>query len=108
MKGLLEQSNDPCLALLAYCSTPMKLGYSPAVLLMGRALRTTVPIPLKQLQPKLPNSKEYRKKDKEIKIKQKENYYNKHKTSKQDILEPGDEVWISDQGVSGEVENEQN
>ena len=43
-----------------------------------------------------------------MKIKQEENYVNKHKTSKQDILEPGDEVWISDQRVSGEVENEQN
>ena len=35
---------------------------------MGRALRTTIPIPLEQLQPKLPNSKELRKKDKEKKI----------------------------------------
>ena len=42
-----------------------------------------------------------------MKIKQKENYDNRHKTSEQYILEPGDEVWISDQGVSGEVENEQ-
>ena len=39
---------------IIYCSTPMKIDYSPAVLLMERALRTTVPIPLKQLQPKLP------------------------------------------------------
>ena len=73
---------------------------------MGRALRTTIPIPLEQLQPKLSNSKELRKKDKETKIKQKENYDNRHKTEQYN-LEPGDEVWISDQGVSGEVENEQ-
>ena len=71
------------------------------------ALRTTIPIPLEQLRPKLPNSKELRKKDKEMKIKQKENYDNRHKTSEQYNLEPGDEVWISDQGVSGEVENKQ-
>ena len=106
VKGLLKRSNDPYLALLAYRSTPLKLGYSPAELLMGRALRTTVPIPLKQLQPKLLNNKELKKKDKELKIKQKENYDNRHKTSEQDILEPGDEVWIYDQGVSGEVTNE--
>ena len=74
---------------------------------MERTLRTTIPIPPEQLQPKLPNTKELRKKDKEIKIKQKENYDKRHKTFEQDILEPGDEVWISDQGVSGEVENEQ-
>ena len=107
VKGLLKQSNGPYLTLLAYRSTPLKLGYSPAELLMGRALRTTIPIPLKQLQPKLPNSKKLRMKDKEMKIKQKENYHKRCKTSEQHILEPGDEVWISDQGVSGEVENEQ-
>ena len=107
MKGLLKQSNDPYLALLAYRSTSLKLGYSPAELLMGRALRTTIHIPLVQLKPKLPNSKELRKKDKEMKIKQKENYDNRHKTSEQCILEPGDEVWISDQKIYGEVENEQ-
>ena len=107
VKGLLKPSNDPYLALLAYHSTPLKLGYSPAELFMARALRTTKPIPLTQLQPKLPNSKELRKKDKEMKIKQKENYDNRHKTSEQYNLEPGGEVWISDQRVSGEVENEQ-
>ena len=42
-----------------------------------------------------------------MKFKQKENYDNRHKTFKQDILEPGDEVWISEQGVSREMENEQ-
>ena len=107
VKGLLKRSKDPYLALLAYRSTPLKLGYSPAELLMGRALRATVPIQLQQLQPKLPNSKELRKRDKELKNKQKENYDIRHKASEQGILEPGDEVWISDQGVSGEVENEQ-
>ena len=106
VKGLLKRSNDPYLALLAYRSTPLKLGYSPAELLMGRALRTTVPIPLEQLQPKLLNNNKLKKKDKELKIKQKENYDNRHKTSERDILEPGDEVWIYDQGVSGEVTNE--
>ena len=59
MKGLLKRSNDPYLALLA---------------IDGRALRTTIPIHLEQLQPKLPNSKELRKKDKEMKIKKEENY----------------------------------
>ena len=107
VKGLLKRSNDLYLALLAYRSTTLKLGYSPAELLMATALRTTIPILLVQLKPKLPNSKELRKKDKEMKIKQRENYDNRHKTSEQCILEPGDEVWISDQGISGEVENEQ-
>ena len=62
MKGLLKRSNDPYLTLLVYRSTPLKLNYSPAELLMERPLRTTIAIPLEQLQPKLSNSKELRKK----------------------------------------------
>ena len=32
------------LAMLAYRSTPLENGYSPVELLMGRLLRTTIPV----------------------------------------------------------------
>ena len=52
VKNLLKKSTDPYLALLSYRSTPIKLGYSPAELLMSRRLRTTVPVSQKLLEPR--------------------------------------------------------
>ena len=44
VKLLLKKEKDPHLALLSYRTTPLQNGYSPAELLMGRRLRTTVPV----------------------------------------------------------------
>ena len=63
-KQLLEKNSDPYLALLAYCSTPLENGYSPSELLMGRKLRTTLPIAPKQLKPSLPKESLVREKEK--------------------------------------------
>ena len=38
VKNLLKKANDPYLALLAYRSTPLEIGYSPSELLMCRKL----------------------------------------------------------------------
>ena len=44
VKGLLEQTTDPYLALLTYRATPFPwCGLSPAELLMGQRLKTDVP-----------------------------------------------------------------
>ena len=44
VKQLLEKNSDPYLAMLAYRSTPLENGYSPVEQLMGRKLRTTLPM----------------------------------------------------------------
>lgn len=55
-KNLLTKAEDPYLALLSYRSTPLQNGFSPAELLMGRRLRTTVPTLPSLLNPSLPPS----------------------------------------------------
>ena len=42
IKCILRNNQDPYLGLLAHCSTPLQNGYSPAELLMGCKLRTTI------------------------------------------------------------------
>uniref|UniRef100_A0A3Q0SBR5 Integrase catalytic domain-containing protein n=1 Tax=Amphilophus citrinellus TaxID=61819 RepID=A0A3Q0SBR5_AMPCI len=56
-KRILKQE-DPLLALMCYRSTPCATtGVSPAELLMGRKITTTLPTLEKNLQPKWPNRK---------------------------------------------------
>ena len=44
-----------------------------------------------------------RRKEWELKEKQRQNYDGRHRASDQAVLEPGDEVWITDKNESGEV-----
>ena len=52
---MLRKCADPYLAMLIYRSTPLQNGYSPGELLMGRKLRTTLPILPNQLEPSTPD-----------------------------------------------------
>ena len=55
MKWNKIQNGDKYMVMLAYRSTPLENGLSPAELLMGRQLRTTVPVIPQQLKPNLVN-----------------------------------------------------
>ena len=74
VKNLMKKCDDPYLALLAYHSTPLEVGYSPSELLMCRKLRTTVPaIPnLRQLE--VPDSELVVTKNDRAKERQKDNF----------------------------------
>ena len=64
VKNILKKEQDPTKALLAYRSTPLASGYSPAELLMGRKIKSTIPIIPQHLIPQLPNQNSSKKRKK--------------------------------------------
>ena len=106
VKTLLKKGDDPYKALLAYRSTPLQLGYSPAELLMGRVLRTTVPTTIAQRKPKIPNLTSVRAKDKKSKARQKQDFDSHHGARELPLLQPGDQVWVSGRETEAEVQGE--
>ena len=101
-KQILAKNKDPYLGLLAYRSTPLENGYSPSELLMGRKLRTMIPTTPSQLKPKLPHVHTLKKREKEIKDRQKRNFDKTHKARSLSPLREGDKVWLPN-GTSGTV-----
>uniref|UniRef100_A0A087XQP2 Uncharacterized protein n=1 Tax=Poecilia formosa TaxID=48698 RepID=A0A087XQP2_POEFO len=101
IKNLLKKAADPYLALLTYRATPLN-GYSPAELLMGRRLCTTVPTLRSLLKPFLPKQI-VAQKEMERRIKDAERYNSRHRATVLSKLTPGQGVWIKDQGTSGAV-----
>ena len=88
--------------MLAYCTTPLKIGYSPSEL-MDRVLRTTLPVNPLNLQPKPIDHQLVKRKDQVLKREQKQNFDRRHRTTYHSPLEPGDEVWIPDREISGQI-----
>ena len=77
-KRILQKSKDankdPYMPLLEYRNTPLKCGYSPAQLLMGRRLKSLLPTTNKQLSPQNINHDDARKKMKNLQIISKNHY----------------------------------
>lgn len=88
---------------MAYRATPLSNGHSPAELLMGRRLRTTIPIIPSSLQPGWTNIQQLRQEEKENKRRQQLNHNRRHKTYLLPRLNIGDHVWVSDAKERGTV-----
>ena len=106
VKNLLKKSEDPYLALMAYRSTPLEVGYSPSELLMSRRLRTTVPISADQRVPKAPDLTAVRMRDERAKSRQKRNFDAHRGARDLPTLSPGEWVWLPDRQESGRVVDE--
>ena len=75
VKRLLTKSTDRYMALLSYRATPLPwCNLSPAELLMGRRIRTTLPLSDEHLIPKWSYLQKFRKQNDEYKGKQKRQF----------------------------------
>jgi transposase InsO family protein len=86
IKCLLKKESEPQLALLSYRATPLRNSYSPAELLMGRKLRTTVPIIPKLLHPTSLNYSKLAEKEKYLRKKQKATFDGCHRAREPLVL----------------------
>ncbi|UYV84440.1 hypothetical protein LAZ67_X002171, partial [Cordylochernes scorpioides] len=102
-KLILKKNQDPSLGLLEYRSTPLENGYSPAELLMGRKLRTTLPIAPENLNPKLVDSQTLKRKEGRRRKDMKSRYDRRYGATDMEELSEGDTVWITDMRTWGIV-----
>ena len=103
IKNILKKEKDKYQALLAYRSTPLQNGFSPAELLMGRKLRTTVPVFHAQLQPKWPDFGKLNERETAYRQKQQVYYNARHHAKPLPPLCTGQEVKIKSHVQSGVV-----
>ena len=95
IKNLLRDTSDHNLALLTYRSTPLSwCKHSPAQLLMGRQIRSTLPISTKSLMPKWPHLNEFCKINQHFKNEQKKNHDRRHLTSELSTFEEDEPVFV--------------
>ena len=93
-KMILRQA-DPVQALMTYRSTPIPaFGVTPARLMMGREMRTTLPILPRNLRPKIASHKQLNEADKLHKSKSAVYFNQKHGAKQLKELRPGDNVRI--------------
>jgi hypothetical protein len=93
-KQILQQ-DDPQLALLSYRSTPHgATGYSPAQLLLGRQIRSSLPTIWTSLEPSWPNPVSVEENDQKAKLKSKQAFDKSHSAKQLHTLQPGDKVSI--------------
>jgi len=96
LKKILCQSEDVCQGLLSYRTTPMPwCNLSPAELLMGRKLRSLLPMTDQQLIPQWPYLPEFKRTNQLFKNNQKRNFDKHYRTSECPTLPNNSEVWVT-------------
>ena len=102
VKGLLKKCNDLSSALLAYRSTPLSEGYSPAELMFSKPIRT----PLGQPKDIFVDFEHYERVCSEKRAQQREKWNHKYHAKYLSELLPGQRVWVkspTDKGAEGIV-----
>tara|TARA_B110000881_G_scaffold207396_1_gene211562 strand:- start:705 stop:4865 length:4161 start_codon:yes stop_codon:yes gene_type:complete len=101
VKALLRKNQDIYLALLTYRATPLQNGFSPSELLMGRKLRTQLPMLPSKLLPAIPQP--ISEKESKYRHDQQQHYNDRHRARELSALHPGDNVYLRDRKQDGEV-----
>ncbi|KAK6184246.1 hypothetical protein SNE40_006752 [Patella caerulea] len=101
----LMSAEDPYIAFLNYRNAPLRNGFSPSELLMGRKLRSKIPVVPYQLERKEIDSKMLQDCETELRSKQKRNFDNQHGVKSLKPLEMGDYVYIKNRKESGIVKS---
>ncbi|KAK7925007.1 hypothetical protein WMY93_007317 [Mugilogobius chulae] len=78
-------------------------GYSPTELLMGRKIRTTVPVIPSQLDPHGADLGKVKSREQSYRQRQKQNYNKRHRAHDMPSLQQGEHVWIKDMQQRGTV-----
>ena len=93
-KKILSQ-DDSNLALMTYRATPVPAtGYSPAQLLMGRQMRTTLPVLKEKLKPQWPPMRKLKVNDQKAKSRYTTNYNRRYSVRPLSTLAPGQSVYM--------------
>ena len=82
---------------MSYRATPRENGYSPAEMLFGRKIRTTVPVFPDQLKPLWSSLEKIRMHEEESKLTQTSRYNARHRCKELPALHTGERVWVVDQ-----------
>ena len=103
VKEIFKKSKDPYLALLIYRTTPLQNGLSPSELIMGRKLRTPLPMMPTKLDLKVPKEalEEAEEREANYREKQAKTFDRKHRSILLPQLHKGDNVWVRDQERDG-------
>jgi len=95
IKNLLQNANDPFMALLSYRATPMQwCSLSPAELLQGRKIRTDVPQPKSSFIPQWTHTQQLKQLHDKYKSSQSEYYNKRHRVRSLPPLPDNTPVWV--------------
>ena len=105
LKKILKKNEHPHLALLMQRTTPLLNGLSPSQLLMGRRLRTRLPVIPSTLLPGVTGRDLHNAKAREAvqRAKQQQQFNSRYRATYITPLQPGDNVWVRDQDRYGTV-----
>lgn len=99
VKKLLREADDPYMASLAYRATPLPwCDVSPAELLFGRRVRSSLPLLEEKLIPQWQYLQEFRLRDKQFKQKQKQEYDRRHGVRPLPEIPADSDVWVNTDG----------